>query len=306
MAVETTINSTEVPFVISCVGTDIYFAVGKREIVAEIIFVVINIVTSVLGTLANGIVIIAYCRNRRLRTVQNDIFLLLAVTDISVAAFVQPIHVVATLSGLMGQRDCMIWEIATLSSWLFLGLSLTTINILSWQSYITLAYPYRVLVTKHRLKVAVVSTWLLMTAVVVKSAFLYRFSLSTYICAGVILLTIISVFFTWVCTSKIVARHRKIIQTSQTPSTQKLAIGKTVLRSTITALLVTLGLFVCYALKLMLYFYNMVSAWRIEHNILLNLYIVSWTLLYLNSFLNPCLVFWRSSGFRQAARDILA
>ena len=74
MAVETTVNSTEVPFVISCVGTDIYFAVGKTEIVAEIIFVVINIVTSVLGTLANGIVIIAYCRNRRLRTIQNDIF----------------------------------------------------------------------------------------------------------------------------------------------------------------------------------------------------------------------------------------
>ena len=300
-----TIDSTETPYVISCICGKIMFAANKTEIFAKIIFVVINIVTSVLGTLANSVVITAYYRSRRLRTIQNTIFLLLASTDICVTAVVQPIAAVATLGGLMGNRDCLIWDIVFLSSWLFLSLSLATISILSWQSYITLAYPYQAIVTKHRLKIAVVFTWLLMTATVLKSIFLYHLSLASYLCAGVILLTIISVLFTWARTYKIIARHRKVIQTTQTPSGQELVNKKAVFRSTITALLVTLGLLVCYSFRLVMYFYEMVSAWRVGHNILLILYVVSWTLMYLNSFLNPCLVFWRSSGFRQAAWDIL-
>ena len=305
MAIETTINPTHIPFVISCISSEIHFAATKTETVAEIVFVVINIMISVLGTLANGIVITVYYCNRRLRTIQNTIFLLLAATDIGVTVIVQPIHVVATLTGLMGKRDCLIWVLVILSSWLFLSLSLATINILSWQSYITLAYPYQAIVTKHRLKIAVFFTWLLMTATVLKSTFLHYLSLATYICAGVILLTIISVFFTWAWTYRIVARHRKVIQTTQTPSAQKLVARKAVLRSTITALVVTLGLFVCYSFRLLLYFYEIVNAWSIERNILLILHVVSWTLLFLNSLLNPCMVFWRSSGFRQAARNIL-
>jgi hypothetical protein len=55
------------------------------------------------GTLANGLVIMACCRNPRLRTIQYTIFLLLAITDIGVTAFVQPIFVIATLSGLLGK-----------------------------------------------------------------------------------------------------------------------------------------------------------------------------------------------------------
>ena len=71
MTMKTANNSTVIPFVLSCITNEILFAVDKTEIVVEIIAVVINIVTSVLGTLANGIVITAYYRNRQLRTIQN-------------------------------------------------------------------------------------------------------------------------------------------------------------------------------------------------------------------------------------------
>ena len=70
MAAETTINPTDIPLVISCISSQIHFAATKTEAVAEIIFVVINIMISVLGTLANGIVITVYYRNRPLRTIQ--------------------------------------------------------------------------------------------------------------------------------------------------------------------------------------------------------------------------------------------
>ena len=206
MGTDTVNNPTIIPLVISCTSGKVPFDADKTEIVVKIIVVVVNIVTSVLGTLANGIMT-AYYRNRRLRTIQNTIFLLLAATDISITAVVQPIYVVATLRGLMEKRDCLVWEIVTVSSWLFLGLSMATINILSWQSYITFAYPYRsqVIITKHRLKIAVVLTWFLMTAAVLKSTLLHYMSFASHLGAGVIFLTMISVFFTWVSTYRIVA-----------------------------------------------------------------------------------------------------
>ena len=84
MGTDTVNNPTIIPLVISCTSGKVPFAADKTEIVVKIIVVVVNIVTSVLGTLANGIVMTAYYRNRRLKTIQNTIFLLLAATDISI------------------------------------------------------------------------------------------------------------------------------------------------------------------------------------------------------------------------------
>ena len=71
-------NSTDIPRILTCFTSRIPLAVDKKEIVGQIIAVAINILTSFLGTLANGVVIAAYYHNRRLRTIQNTIFLLLA------------------------------------------------------------------------------------------------------------------------------------------------------------------------------------------------------------------------------------
>jgi hypothetical protein len=302
-----TSNSAGLPSVISCINGEIHFASDQQEIVAEIVIAVINIVTSLLGTVANSLVIMAYYRNHRLRTVQNTIFLSLAITDIGVTVFVQPTYVVAIFSGLLGKRDCLVWDITTLSSTLFLGVSLVTVAILSFQSYVTLAYPYRIqsIVTKHRLRIAVVFSWLLIMTVVLKSIIFGHAYFDTYICASIIFLTIISVICTWGWTYKLVARHRRIIQATQTPTTQNFVTRKTVLRSTVTAVFVTFSLFGCYSLGLLLSFHKLTSAWSINRNLYLILYIVSWTLMYLNSLLNPCLLFWRSSKFRETAKNIL-
>ena len=104
----------------------------------------------------------AYYRNPRLRTIQNTIFLLLAITDVCVNMLVQPLYSAAILTSLLGKRDCLVWDISTISSWLFLGVSLVTIVILSLQSFITLAYPYRFqeIITKDRLKKVVFFSWI--------------------------------------------------------------------------------------------------------------------------------------------------
>ena len=120
----------------------LYFPTGIKSMSLQAALAIANIVTTLFGTFANGFDIMAYYRNPRLRTIQNTIFLLLAITGIGVTAFAQLIFVFAILSGLLLNYSCILWGIPAIVSSLLLELSLVTIVILSVQSYITLTYPY--------------------------------------------------------------------------------------------------------------------------------------------------------------------
>ena len=213
-----------------------------KNVTLQTVLMMVNIVVSLFGTLANGLVIMAYYRNHRLRTVQNTIFMLLAITDFSVIAFVLPVYVISTLSGLLGSKMCILQLMSVVLSYLFVGLSLITIVILSVQSSITLAYPYHYqsIITKRRLTVVFVVSWL----------FVWLNSLAVFHLPDVVLyvsycitcLTIFVVVVTWCWICILVARHRKAIENAQTPSSNENVAKKKVLRSTITAFAIILSL----------------------------------------------------------------
>ena len=139
--------------IIACEALVFHIPTELRTFSLKAAMAMINIVIALFGTLANGLVIIAYYRNPRLRTIQNTIFLLLAITDFSVTAFVEPIYVAAILDSFLGSHSCVLWDLTSILSMLFVQLSLVTSVILSLQSYITLAYPYhyQTIITKSRL-----------------------------------------------------------------------------------------------------------------------------------------------------------
>jgi hypothetical protein len=283
----------------------LYFPTGIKAISLEAALAIANIVTSLFGTFANGLVIMAYYRNPRLRTIQNTIFLLLAITDIGVTAFAQPIFVVATLRGLLGSHSCILWGLQAISSFLFLELSLVTIAVLSVQSYITLAYPYRWqnIITNSRLNFMFIFSWLL---VLLKTLAIFQnYNFVVYGGLGITALAIITVVYTWCWTYKLVARHRKAIQTTQTPASSQNVAPKKILRSTVTAFAIILSLLACYFLILCFFiFQNFLNPSSLGHNTYGILWALAETLMYLNSLLNPCLVFWRSTCFRDAMQNI--
>ena len=126
-------------------------------------FAILNILTSCCGTLvANGLVITAYYCNRRLTNIQNTIFFLLTITDITVTSFVQPTYAAVVLREVLGSEHCLLWDIVALSTMAFICLSLVTMVILSLQSYVTLAYPYHYqsIVTTRRLRITVICSWI--------------------------------------------------------------------------------------------------------------------------------------------------
>ena len=264
-----------------------------------------NITIALFGTLANCLVILAYYRNPRLRTTQNMIFLYLAITDLSVTAFVQPVFTVATLSGLLGNHNCILWTLDTLLSWLFVELSLVTITILSLQSYLTLAYPFRShsIITKFRLNVAILLSWFLVL-VKVLTIFLQYFDSLRYGSPCIIGLTVIIVVVTWCWTQRLVSRHRKHIRTTQTPSCAQKVEQKKLLKSTVTAFAIIFSLLACYCLHLSLFlFLDFLNPSRLGSDTYGVLVSLSTTLTYLNSLLNPCLLFWRNTCFRDTVKN---
>ena len=285
-----------------CETGDYFILRGKKATVLKAV-VAVNIILALFGTVVNSLVIMAYYLNPRLRTIQNTIFLLLAITEISVTALAEPTYVVFNLNMLTGQRSCVILDANYISSILFVQLSLVTIVILSLQSYITLAYPYRwqSLVTKSRVCFTILISWTVISISALCGIVHEVFR--EYIPAGVISLAIFIVVYTWCWTYKLVARHRREIHSLQTPSTNQFTSRTKILRSTVTALVVILALVGCYLMILcFIIFENFLGPSSIGCDTYELVWSVAITLMYLNSSINPCLVFWRCNLFKQTVR----
>ena len=282
------------------------FNENKDNIVTLYATIVINIPLSLLGTVANGLIILAYCRNRRLRTIQNLIFFLLAFTDISVTAFLQPMQVVINIRGVLGYtQSCSILRLCVLLSFVCVNLSLTTIVILSLQSFITLAYPYRYqsMITKFRLQITFVFSWLFIFTLALIMVVLNETKIVVYGSLVIMLSAISIVVFTWIWTCRLVARHRRAIRTTQNPSTPENVTKKKIIKSTVTAIVIISSLLACHVFYISLLFYSAVTG-RFGKRHLHIPWIVAATLTYSNSLINPCLVFWRNSDFRETACNI--
>ena len=287
-----------------CVVTPVHIPAGLKAISLKAAMAIINAAIALFGTLANGLVIMAYYRNPRLRTIQNTIFLLLAVTDIAVSAFVEPMYVAAIFNTLLGKRNCLLWDVTSALAMLFWQLSLVASAILSLQSYITLAYPYhyQTIITKSRLIITIVFTSLFVLSLVL--GYFWRRNISMYGSAGIAFLAITTIILTWCWTYKLVARHRRAIEMTQTPSTNENISRKKILRSTITAFVIVSSLMACYSVASFLFFSDkFLNFAKLTRETFAFLMPIAVTLLHLNSLLNPCLVFWRSSSFRETAQN---
>ena len=288
-----------------CAFTATFVVIGINEIAIQATVMIVNIVIAFFGTLANGLVIIVYFCNRRLRTHQSTIFLLLAITDFSITAFVQPTYVAMVSKRFFGIYDCVLALLVYPLTILFLELSLITIVILSLHTYITLAFPYLLhnMITTSRLTKGIFFSWLL---TVVKNLCIFlSFELVMTASFWIVCCVIVVVVFTWCWTYRLVARHRRAIQSIQAPSNRQNVSQKKILRSTITAFAIVASLIACYTLYLSFTVFNsFLSHSNLGHKTHEILWVTAATLMYFNSLLNPCLVFWRNSGFRQAVKNI--
>ena len=299
-------NKTILPSssIITCDIARVYISTGLTSHALQAVVAIINIVIAFFGTLANGLVILAYYRNSRLRNIQNTIFLLLAFTDIVVTSVVEPLYVTVIFDSFLDKRRCVIYDVCSVLSTLFVELSLAASVILSLQSYITLAYPYHYhsIITKSRLTKTIVVSVLLVSSLAFSNLWNKHFVI--YGSLGILVGGMTTVVFIWCWTYRLIARHRKAIQTTQTPSTSQNTSRRKILRSTITAFTIVASLLTCYFFAAFLLFSeNILNPIEIPYTFRAQ-WSIAMTSVYLNSLLNPCLVFWRSSSFRETVENI--
>ena len=275
-----------------------------RKIFGELIFLsVLNILLSVTTFLGNTLILVALPKENSLHPPSKLLFRNLAITDLCVGIIAEPL-LVAYLMSLVKQR----WDICYYLHFadfvigaILCSVSLFTLTAISVDRLLALwlGLRYRQVATLRKAYISVIVMWVLS---VVAGAAIY--SLDTVILDWSMFITIsLCVVISSLCYTKIfvVLRRRKIrLEDSafQGP-TEVIKVPLNLARyrkAVYSALWVQVTLVVCY-----LPFGIATTIPEIS----LSVYLMTLTLLLLNSSLNPLLYCWKIREVRQAVKDTI-
>ena len=282
-------------------------AVGQH-LFTNITLATISVISAVLGTIANFLVVLSYFKNSRLRTVSNVPLVSLAFSDLLVTAVVLPLHTARLLKEIYGTHNCVLWTFFRLSSYFSVGVSLLTVTFISVERFITLAYPYRyqTMLTRIRMKIVVVIIWCFMLAYVVSHLWLIPNKVFLAISATAVIVCIIILLSIWIWVLKLLRNHKRRITSDHTPaqiSTNESKRPQQTYKNTRTCCAIVTGLVVCYFPVVCTFVYYLS-----EPRSYTGIYLVTpWvqTIAYVHSLLNPLLVLWRKSEFKQTSRHFI-
>ena len=235
------------------------------------------------------------------------LLLSLAVSDVCVGLLVQPYYT----STLINRSQLIVPNCSTLKAFYFVSTLLCTASFLGVVAVsvdrffaIHLHLRYQELVTHKRVVAVVISIWLL-------SAFLsflmfsipldiYKLILSIVIAVGLIIITVV-----YIRIYSVIRRHKnqiQALQVQQVAQEDEVANFASLIKSAV-------GIFYVYIVFLVCYIPYFISIVAREMNgpsaVLKRLSFFSFTLVYLNSSLNPVIYCWKMKHIRHAVIDIL-
>ena len=262
----------------------------------------LNIFISITACLGNALILIALHNVSSIYPPTKSLFRCLTVTDLSVGLIVQPLFVTLIMSPLikMDVKELfMTSRVRDALGWCLCGVSILTSTAISVDRLLALllGLRYRHVVTLRRVRVVILSFWLI--SVSLGSIRIFRSDVALKGASTLIpLLLVISIF----CYTRIFfkLRHQQV----QVPQVQAIEgeIPVNIARykkSVSSVLWVQLALVVCYApwgIAVALYVNG------IENDVA---WLVTETLVCLNSSLNPILYCWKIRAVRQAVKDTI-
>ena len=268
---------------------------------------VLNNFLSYTAIMLNIITIYAIRRTSSLPKTLKTLLLSLAFSDVGVGLFVQPLYTFSLVKWLkLDHPSCNTYHVWNISSNLFSAASFLGVVAVSVDRVLAvhLHLRYQELVTHKRVVTVVISIW-------VFSAFISLLVLwSSSATQNLVLLVIAAIGFivSFVVCTRIyltVRRHKKQIQSMQVQ--EIVQAGE---KANFTALIKsTVGLFYVYLVFLISYlpFFICIAVVRIYGSSIAfrKVFIFSWTLIFLNSSLNPVIYCWKMRHIRRAIIEIL-
>jgi len=267
-----------------------------------------NIPLSLLAVFGNSLILVSFVKNPSLISPSNIVLISLALSDLCVGLIVQPMYIAWRLnqSGFINEtwRNDILFLVAVFLSGILCMFSLLTVTVLSADRYLALRLHlrYNEFITERRMccflgllsvgSVAICSVTLFFQAY---DEFLGSFTaIACFVVNAVLYLKIY----------RVVQRHKRQINGLQSGRIPNRGLVN-ILRFRTSSL----AMFYVYLIFLLCYlpYTSLAIVYPLlRTNISVKIaFETSWTLVYMNSALNPMLYAWRLKRIRMAVKDIL-
>lgn len=262
-----------------------------------------------LAILLNALVIFVVIKKKQLRTVNCVLLASLAGADLLIAAVAQPTFITAGIFRLLEDYEvsCSLILVYLLVMYLLCAI-IYHLTLLAWERYVAIkkATKYKVIVTKTRIKICTITSWVL-TPISIVPAALYLsgfidkklfiilntcfFMVPMAICLGAIIVFYIMIYLG--------TRRCKQRSVNQLPS-QSARNAEMERQIAKTTFLLTVTLFVSFGPMFILWFFALLFGLPTDE-------VLPWALTFnkLNSLANPILYFYRNRRFRNIALEML-
>ena len=270
-------------------------------------FSALNIVLSITASLGNALILIALHKVSSIHPPTKLFFRCLAVTDLCVGLIVQPLFATIQLSRITGMSKSNLFyidEVSRVTNWILCTVSVLTLTAISVDRLLALllGLRYKHVVTLRRVRVVIICLWFIGASLGSARIIMRKEIAFQSVSAFLLLLLVISFY----CYTRIFfkLRHQEaqiqnhVCQRQANGGGNSLKIAR-YKKSVSSVLWVQLALVACYA------------PWGIAVVLYVNgignyvVWIVTETLVYLNSSLNPILYCWKIRAVRQAVKDTI-
>ena len=272
-----------------------------------IVLLVLNTFLSITAFLGNTLILVALHKESSLHPPSKLLLRSLAITDLLVGIIVEPLYVVYLMS-VKSQRWYICYNVYValfIASHILCAVSLLVLTAISVDRLLALwlGLRYRQVVTLRSVYITVIVMWVL--PIVATTSYIWNpqlLSLLLFIhlsfCLSIIIFSYMKIFFT--------LRHYQIqaeINVAQDQPRQAIPLNIVRYRKAVySALWVQVTLFICYLP------FGITQALTESVKVSSSLYLAktfSFTLVFLNSSLNPFLYCWKMKEVRRAVKDAI-
>ena len=272
----------------------------------------LNILSFPVTILMNVLVIMAVKTRLRLQSKYNILLACLAGTDLLVAAASQPSFIadqIHVIKGLSLTEYCRYYKETYLIFWIPTRASLFHLSLISLERFVAMKYTfhYMTIVTEFRLKMAVVSSWVIACCLAILQSLSEEFEIIIRI-AGLMLgcFNLSLILYCHLLVYFVTRRHEKQIKNEQV-SPQAAADFAKEKKALKTTRIVIMTLLVCYFPMLV---YNLVLNVVFKRrsyvvNVIVLSHPVVVSVILLNSLCNPIIYCYRNKTFRKTCKELL-
>ena len=274
---------------------------NSEVLLVNIVFQVLNIITASTGNL---LILVTIWRTPYLNGPSNTLLFSLALSDFCTGTIAQPIvtHIEILIFTNTSSVSCILSTTCVFLN-IFLGVvTLLLMTMISVDKFlaINLHLRYEEIVTCPRVKIVVLVIWMVGGAISSVSLLSVPFLQWSLIITGT--LCTLTMSFIWINIFRVVRRHRAQIQQQIVHIAGDQQFNMLRFRKAAHGCILLLVLFyVCY-LPQVVFLLRMLSKTNMEHNFVG--FYLSYTLMVINSSLNPLLYCWRNNDIRSASKRI--